>query len=112
MIHRFVLRDREIVISKETLYSVLKTPLITEKSTLQSEKGQYFFLVASWANKFFIKKAVETIFDVKVKNVNTSCLKGKTKRFRGREGVRQDVKKAMISLRDGQTLDLSSGVPL
>lgn len=108
MNHRYVLRDRQRLLSEEVLYTVLRTPIITEKSTRQ--QPHYFFLVAPWANKFSIKQAVEKIFNVKVKSVNTLCLKGKVKRFKGRLGVRSDTKKAMIALHDGYSLDISSGV--
>ncbi|MBM3631699.1 MAG: 50S ribosomal protein L23 [Alphaproteobacteria bacterium] len=109
MVHRYVIRDRHKNLSQETLYQVIKRPIVTEKSTLGREKGQYFFIVESWATKFFIKTAVEKIFNVKVKSVNTSTLKGKTLRFKGRSGVRSDVKKAMVSLQDGYSIDLEKG---
>jgi len=109
MIHRYVVRDRSKTLSQETLYQVIKNPIITEKSTMGRENGQYFFIVESWANKFFIKEAVEKIFNVKVKSVNTLTLKGKSLRFKGRSGVRSDMKKAMISLKDGHSIDLETG---
>jgi len=109
MIHRYVIRDRKKSLSQETLYQVIKSPIITEKSTIGRETGQYFFTVESWATKFFIKTAVEKIFNVKVKSVNTLTSKGKSLRFKGRPGVRSDFKKAMISLQDGYTIDLEKG---
>ena len=109
MIHRYVVRDRQKKMSQETLYQVIKRPIVTEKSTLGREKGQYFFIVESWATKLFIKTAVEKIFSVKVKDVNTSIVKGKTLRFKGRSGVRSDIKKAMVSLQDGYSIDLEKG---
>lgn len=104
-----VIRDRKKVLSEESIYSVLIGPAVTEKSTLQSSNNQVFFLVAAWANKFFIKTAVEKIFNVKVKSVNTSRLIGKVKRFRGRLGERSACKKAMVCLHDGQSLELITG---
>lgn len=90
-------------------YSVLGMPIITEKSTNVSEQGQYCFNVATSANKNQIKKAVEHIFNVKVKAVNTLVLKGKKKMFRGHEGTRKDKKKAYITLEAGQKIDMGVG---
>jgi large subunit ribosomal protein L23 len=109
MVHKYVERDRAKVLSQETLCSVLRWPVVTEKSTMGQQRAQYTFAVASWANKFFIKRAIETVFGVEVDSVNTLCSKGKTRRFRGRPGVRSDVKKAIISLKAGQLLDLEKG---
>ena len=109
MIHRYVVRDRKKNLSEETLYQVIKSPIITEKSTMGRENGQYFFTVESWATKLFIKQAVEKIFNVKVKSTNTVTIKGKTLRFKGRQGVRSDVKKAMICLEKGYSIDLEQG---
>ena len=109
MIHRYVLRDRSQTLSEGALYEVLRAPIVTEKSTLLKEKGHYFFTVAPWANCFFIKKAVEKIFQVTVKSVNTSWLKGKRRRFRGKVGVRSDVKKAMVILQEGHKIHLEGG---
>jgi large subunit ribosomal protein L23 len=109
MIHRYVVRDRKKNLSEETLYQVIKSPIITEKSTMGRENGQYFFTVESWATKFFIKQAVEKIFDVKVKSTNTVTVKGKALRFKGRPGTRSDTKKAMISLEEGYSIDLENG---
>lgn len=109
MIHRYVVRDRKKSLSQETLYQVIKSPMITEKSTIGRENGQYFFTVESWATKFFIKTAVEKIFNVKVKSVNTLNLKGKSLRFKGRAGVRSDVKKAIVSLQEGYSIDFEKG---
>jgi len=109
MVHRYVIRDRQKNLSQEALYQVIKKPIVTEKSTIGRENGQYFFIVESWATKFFIKTAVEKIFNVKVKSVNTSTLKGKTLKFKGRSGVRSDVKRAMVSLQAGHSIDLEKG---
>lgn len=96
--------------SLERLYDVIRAPVITEKATMGSEHGQVTFKVALDATKFEIKHAVETLFKVKVKAVNTSVMKGKTKRFRGREGQRSDFKKAMVTLEKGQTIDVTTGI--
>jgi len=91
-------------------YDVIRTPVITEKSTFVSENNQVIFNVARDANKTEIKAAVEALFGVKVKAVNTLNRKGKTKRFRGIAGKQQDVKKAIVTLVDGQTLDVTTGL--
>jgi large subunit ribosomal protein L23 len=96
--------------SKYTNYDVIRRPVVTEKSTLASEHGQIVFDVAVDATKTEIKTAVEALFSVKVKAVNTLVRKGKTKRFRGRPGVRNDVKKAVVTLVDGQSIDISTGL--
>ena len=92
------------------MYDIIKAPMITEKAAMGSENGQVTFVVPMDANKSEIKGAVETIFDVKVKAVNTLRQKGKEKRFRGHLGRRNDFKKAMVTLEDGQTVDITSGV--
>ncbi|NCC21012.1 MAG: 50S ribosomal protein L23 [Alphaproteobacteria bacterium] len=95
---------------QEWMYEVITAPHITEKATLGSEHGQVTFKVPLWATKPKIKQAVETLFDVKVKGVNTSILKGKTKRFKGSIGRRSDQKKAVVTLEEGQTIDVGTGV--
>jgi large subunit ribosomal protein L23 len=92
------------------MLQILRAPLITEKSTMGSQYGQVTFKVPMDACKPEIKAAVETIYKVKVKAVNTSILPGKTKRFRGIEGTRSDVKKAIVTLEKGQNIDLGAGV--
>jgi large subunit ribosomal protein L23 len=109
MIHKYVLRDRQQSVSQEALYKVLRGPVVTEKATIVKEKDQYCFSVATWANKMMIRQAIEHIFSVKVKSINTLCVKGKTRRFRGRLGVRSDWKKAFVSLASGQVLNIDSG---
>jgi large subunit ribosomal protein L23 len=89
---------------------VIVKPIITEKATMASENGAVVFQVANTATKPLIKEAVEALFGVKVKAVNTVVTKGKTKRFRGRPGVRSDVKKAYVTLEDGMTIDVSTGL--
>ena len=91
-------------------YDVIRTPAITEKSTLVSEYNQVVFNVAKTATKPEIKAAVEALFGVKVKAVNTLLRKGKTRRFRGIAGRTQDVKKAIVTLAEGQTIDVSTGL--
>jgi large subunit ribosomal protein L23 len=91
-------------------YDVIRRPVVTEKSTLASELSKVVFDVAVDANKAEIKAAVEALFSVKVTAVNTMVRKGKTKRFRGRIGVRNDVKKAVVTLAEGQSIDISTGL--
>lgn len=91
-------------------YDVIVAPHITEKATLGSEHGQVTFRVAKDATKPEIKTAVEALFDVKVKAVNTLVQKGKTKRFKGVMGRRSDFKKAIVTLEEGQTIDTGAGV--
>ncbi len=91
-------------------YDVIVTPAITEKSTLVSEYNQVVFNVAKTATKPEIKAAVEALFGVKVTAVNTLVRKGKTRRFRGIPGRTQDVKKAVVTLAEGQTIDVSTGL--
>ena len=96
--------------SKFSNYDIIRSPVVTEKSTLASEHGQIVFDVAIYATKTDIKAAVEGLFSVKVKAVNTLVRKGKVKRFRNVMGVRNDTKKAIVTLVDGQSIDISTGV--
>jgi large subunit ribosomal protein L23 len=91
-------------------YDVIVKPVITEKATMASEHGAVVFRVAMTATKPQIKEAVEAVFGVKVKAVNTTITKGKKKKFRGRPGERSDVKKAYVTLEEGNTIDVSSGL--
>jgi large subunit ribosomal protein L23 len=91
-------------------YDVILKPVITEKSTMASEQGAVVFEVAPSATKPLIKEAVEALFGVKVKAVNTTITKGKTKRFRGVPGRRKDVKKAYVMLEEGNAIDVSTGL--
>jgi large subunit ribosomal protein L23 len=91
-------------------YDVIRKPAITEKSTMVSENNQVVFNVAKDATKPEIKAAVEALFGVKVKAVNTLVRKGKVKRFKGTIGKQQDVKKAIVTLAEGQTLDVTTGL--
>ena len=96
--------------SKLRHYDVIRNPVVTEKSTMASEHGQVVFDVAIDATKTEIKAAVEALFSVKVKAVNTSIRKGKVKRFRQELSTRKDVKKAVVTLVDGQSIDISTGI--
>jgi len=91
-------------------YNTILSPHVTEKATLGSENGQVTFKVALKATKPEIKQAVENLFDVKVKAVNTMIQKGKTKRFKGIMGRRSDFKKAIVTLEEGQVIDTGTGV--
>jgi large subunit ribosomal protein L23 len=91
-------------------YDVIVSPIITEKSTLASESNQVLFNVAADATKVEIKSAVEGLFGVKVKAVNTLNRKGKVKRFRGVIGKQNDVKKAIVTLVDGESIDVTTGL--
>lgn len=94
----------------ELLYDVIQSPLITEKSTLASEFNQVMFRVPMWATKPQIKKVVETLFKVDVKGVNTLIQKGKIKRSHGEIGRRSNTKKAMVTLAEGQSIDVTTGL--
>ncbi|MBL0934229.1 MAG: 50S ribosomal protein L23 [Rhizobiaceae bacterium] len=91
-------------------YDVIVSPSITEKSTMASENNQVVFNVARKATKTEIKAAIEALFGVKVTGVNTLVRKGKVKRFRGTIGRTSDVKKAIVTLADGQSIDVSTGL--
>ena len=91
-------------------YDIIRKPLITEKATLASANNAVVFQVSMDSTKPIIKEAVEAVFGVKVKAVNTSITKGKTKKFKGRPGVRSDKKKAYVTLEEGNTIDVSTGL--
>ena len=91
-------------------YDVVLAPHITEKATLLSENNAVVFKVAKDASKPEIKAAVEALFGVKVKGVNTLVQKGKTKRWKGKPYKRSDVKKAIVTLAEGQSIDVTSGI--
>ena len=92
------------------LNDVILSPVITEKATMASEYNKVIFRVAGTATKPQIKEAVEKLFDVKVKAVNTLNRKGKRKAFRGRPGVQSDVKKAVVTLEEGHRIDVTTGL--
>ena len=97
-------------LSREAIYELIRSPVITEKATRLSEHGQYVFWVPLRATKPEIKVAVESLFGVQVLAVNTLIQKGKTKRFRGRPGRRSDAKKAFVRIAPGQQIDFTSTV--
>ncbi|PLW78508.1 50S ribosomal protein L23 [Cohaesibacter celericrescens] len=91
-------------------YDIIRSPVITEKATIQSEQDKVVFNVSKDATKTEIKAAVEALFSVKVKSVNTLVRKGKAKRFKGIMGKQVDVKKAIVTLQEGQTIDVTTGL--
>ena len=91
-------------------YDTILSPVITEKATMLSEHNKVVFRVAQDATKAQIAEAVEALFKVNVVKVNTLNVKGKTKRFRGHLGRRSDVKKAIVTLADGQSIDITTGL--
>ena len=95
---------------KPELYDLIRRPIITEKATMASEHGGVVFEVSMDATKPEIKEAVESLFNVKVKAVNTTITKGKVKKFKGRPGRRRDVKKAYVTLVEGSTIDVTTGL--
>ena len=94
------------VVTKTAAYDTILRPIITEKATMANERGQVTFAVAITATKPQIKAAVEMLFNVEVTAVNTIVQKGKAKNFKGRPGRRSDMKKAMVTLAEGQNIDL------
>jgi len=96
--------------SKERYYDIILSPVITEKSTMAAENNKVVFNVRKDASKPEIKAAIEALFGVKVKKVNTLIRKGKVKRFRGTLGRQSDVKKAIVTLAEGHSIDLTSGL--
>ena len=95
---------------KTAYYDVIRKPIVTEKATMASESGAVVFEVSMDSNKPLIKEAVEALFNVKVKEVNTTVVKGKTKRFKGQIGKRKNTKKAYVMLEEGNTIDVSTGL--
>jgi large subunit ribosomal protein L23 len=91
-------------------YDIIIAPVVTEKATLASEHNKVLFKVANKATKAQIKEAVERLFDVKVKSVNTLIRKGKTKVFRGNFGSQSDVKRAIVTLEEGHRIDVTTGL--
>ena len=98
------------VAAKPEHYDIIKKPIITEKATMVSAANAVVFQVAMDSTKPQIKEAVEAVFGVKVKAVNTTITKGKTKKFKGRPGVRSDKKKAYVTLEEGNSIDVSTGL--
>ena len=95
---------------RKNIYNIIKNPVVTEKTTKIAENNQFVFKVDVSSSKESIKMAVEKIFKVKVKNINTIKIKGKTKIFKGTKGRRADYKKAIVSLKEGENLDYSGGI--
>ncbi len=95
---------------KNNIYNIIKNPIVTEKTTKISENNQFVFKVDIDSSKQSIKLAIEKIFKVKVDRINTIKIKGKQKIFKGTKGKRSDYKKAIISLKEGQTIDYSGGI--
>ena len=100
----------DLNMSQNKAYQIILSPLVTEKSTQQSEYNKMVFSVPLNATKLEVKLSIEKIFSVKVKAVNTILLKGKVKRFKGVLGRRSNTKKAIVTLAPGNTIDLSAGV--
>lgn len=105
---RYIAKDFQP--SKERIFELIRRPLVTEKTTMISEYNQVAFEVPLDANKFEIRAAIEELFKVKVTAVNTIRQNGKVKRFRGRPGRRSDFKKALITLAEGESIDVSTGL--
>ena len=101
------MRKRSIKISQERAMSILSKPITTEKSTNLQQFNQYTFLVSKNSNSSEIKQAIETLFKVKVIKINTSITRGKMKSFKGNFGYRKDSKKAIVTLKEGNTIDPS-----
>ena len=102
-------KAKEKVTTQEWMYKIILRPYVTEKSAMGSANNQVTFEVLGTATKPQIKAAVETLFSVKVRSVNTLVQKGKTKMFRGKQASRSDMKKAIICLEPGQTIDVGLG---
>ena len=98
------------VLKQENHYDTILYPIVTEKSTIASENNQVVFRVNDDSTKPQIAEAVEKLFNVKVKAVNTLRVKGKNKRFRGRPYKRTDIKKAVVTLEEGHSIDISTGL--
>ena len=105
-----VIPAAETKLTREAMYAIVRSPVITEKSTAASEHGQVVFRVPLTATKREIKAAVEGLFSVKVEAVNTLRVGGKQKRFRGRLGQRSDYKKAVVTLAEGAKIDVTTGI--
>jgi len=103
-------REKPVSVSTNQAYDLILAPLVTEKSTMGSENNQVTFRVPLTATKPQIKAAIEKLFKVKVNSVNTLRQKGKVKRFRGKLGKRPDYKKAIVSLAEGEMIDVTTGI--
>ena len=105
-----VMKKPVVNLSQADMYDIIRRPVVTEKTTMGSQHNQVTFRVPLDATKPEIKAAVETIFKVKVKAVNTLRVQGKTKLWRGRPGKRNDFKKAVVTLVEGNTIDVTTGI--
>jgi large subunit ribosomal protein L23 len=105
-----VIPRAETRLTRQQMYDMIRTPVITEKATNASEYNQVIFRVPLTATKREVKAAVEGLFNVSVTAVNTIRVMGKTKRVRGQPGQRSDVKKAIVTLREGQRIDITTGI--
>ena len=105
-----VIPRAETSLTRQQMYDIIRGPVITEKATIVSEHRQVVFRVALTATKREVKAAVEGLFNVNVTAVNTIRVMGKLKRFRGRLGRRSDYKKAVVTLREGQRIDVTTGI--
>tara|TARA_A100001011_G_scaffold387829_1_gene466350 strand:- start:6196 stop:6513 length:318 start_codon:yes stop_codon:yes gene_type:complete len=101
------MKNKQKIISTENAFNIIKKPITTEKSTNLQQYNQYSFVVSKKSNSSEIKNAIEIIFKVKVNKVNTSILRGKGKTFKGQYGFRKDLKKAIVTLDEGNTIDTS-----
>ena len=101
---------KQVKMNREAMYDIVRRPVITEKATRQSEHNVVVFEVPLSASKPEIKVAIETLFNVKVKAVNTSITRGKAKLFRGRPGTRSNWKKALVTLVEGNSIDVTTGL--
>ena len=101
------MKKQKKMISPEKMYDILIKPITTEKSTNLQQFNQYSFIVSKSSNSKEIKDSIENLFKVKVTKVNTSILRGKVKSFKGSTGYRKDIKKAIVTLKEGNTIDPS-----
>ncbi len=99
-----------MTLSSKVAYDTLVSPIVTEKSTDAISHNKYTFKISARATKTSVKKSVESIYDVNVVSVNTVRLPGKRKRFRGVQGKRSDIRKAIVTLRDGQSINFDGGI--
>jgi large subunit ribosomal protein L23 len=105
-----VIPREETRLTRQQMYDIIRSPVITEKATIVSEHRQVVFRVPLTATKRQVKAAVEGLFNVSVTAVNTIRVMGKVKRFRGRLGQRSDYKKAVVTLREGERIDVTTGI--
>ena len=107
---KYSARVAAVKVTDERMYDIIRSPIITEKTSIAAEHNQVAFQVPMDASKPEIRQAVEKLFNVKVTGVNTMVQKGKIKRFRGIQGKRADIKKALVTLAEGQSIDVTTGI--